>query len=654
MKRLLIPLMVGTLVASGVAVDGAMAEIALTPPVSGDQTLPRDQRAKVPAIPAFSPSRDTVTLPADGRGAVGVLALPGDEVGPGPEYDALQVMGVPAQVTSIEEDLSRFRVVILAGTADAASVDQAAAAKLTDFVASGGSLIAEAATAGTLRPLLGIDSVRESQARDRLVLCAACHPSLLDVTGKTERTIELDDVQKGAGIGTVGYRPAPDAQVLGTFNDGWSAVLAHPYGSGVAYTVGARISDLVTRHLEGARFSARRGYVNGPEADGDAWLLWLRGVWQNASPGGVTLSTLPAGVRAPVVMTISANWGEGVINTPAYLKTIRKLDSDAATTVFVATHTRTDWLDSGYFRTSGNDAPEANDKALEEITKLGAELGAHGVSHSPVFNRFPIGTGSETWANYDPFVVSRTVTTGGSVLGELRVSRALLLKFASSVKSFRAPYLLTPRTLASAEDAVGYRYESSSTQGWTQTAFPFHPPRLDDRGSANVISFPIAVEDEASGGLAKRIEKAADVIEANASNGAPSTVLIHPTAGVNREAIDDLIRELRDRFGKGLSIESVESFGSFWWQRERLALMVGPGSPAAVATCGSDLAVSFSIGNTSAERATRQALKVASRSLTRAEIDNGEKKPTTVEVEDGVIQLPSIDAHHTLTGTLCP
>ena len=153
--------------------------------------------------------------------------------------------------------------------------------------------------------------------------------------------------------------------MLGTFNDGWGAVMAHPYGDGVAYTVGARLSDLVTRHLEGARFSAQRGYVNSSEADGDAWLLWLRGVWQNASPGGVTLSTLPAGVQVPVVMTISANWGDGVTNTPAYLKTIRKYDSDAQTTVFVATHTRKDWLDSGYYATPRRVIPDTDGQALE-------------------------------------------------------------------------------------------------------------------------------------------------------------------------------------------------------------------------------------------------------------------------------------------------
>ncbi len=250
-------------------------------------------------------------------------------------------------------------------------------------------------------------------------------------------------------------------------------------------------------------------------------------------------------------------------------------------------------------------------------------------------------------------MVNRKVTKGGTVLGELLVSRALLLQFQSSLQSFRAPYLLTPRTLASAEDAVGYRYESSSTQGWTQTAFPFHPPRLDDKGSANVISFPIAVEDEASGGLVKRIDKAADVIAANASNGAPSTVLIHPTKGVNREAVAKLISELRGRFGKGLSIESVDSFGSFWWQRERLALMVAPGSPTAAKVCGADGAVSFSIANRSGERARRQALKVADGSLTRAEIDNGGNR-TSVRVENGMVQLPSIRAHRTLTGELCP
>ncbi|CAN0472305.1 unnamed protein product, partial [Phaeothamnion confervicola] len=147
-------------------------------------------------------------------------------------------MGVPAQVTTLDDDISRFRVLILAGTADEAAIDQNAADRLTKFVDGGGSLIVEAATAPALRPLLGIDAVDESQKRESAVLCAACDPSLGDVTRKSERTIELDDVQAGSGIGTVGYRPSGDAKVLGTFDDGWAAVLAHPVGAGVAYTVG--------------------------------------------------------------------------------------------------------------------------------------------------------------------------------------------------------------------------------------------------------------------------------------------------------------------------------------------------------------------------------------------------------------------------------
>lgn len=165
------------------------------------------RRVAVRDIPVFTSARDAVPLPADGRGAVGIVALPKDPVGPGTEYEALRIMGVPGHVTTIDDDLSRFRVVILAGTADEASIGQDAADRLTKFVEGGGYLIAEAATAPALRPLLGIATVEESQKRGRLVLCAACDPSLGDVTGKVERTIELDDVQSGTGIGTVGYRP---------------------------------------------------------------------------------------------------------------------------------------------------------------------------------------------------------------------------------------------------------------------------------------------------------------------------------------------------------------------------------------------------------------------------------------------------------------
>jgi hypothetical protein len=605
----------------------------------------------LPGIPTWTQSQDGLRLPAGGRGAVAIVDLPNDPIGAGPEYEALQVMGVPATVVPLGTDLSPYRVVILAGAADAGSVDDASAAALTAYVDGGGTLIAEAITASSLRPLFGIDALAESQDRASLALCAGCDPSLAQVTTKSERRIELGDDQGAGGVGTVGYTAADDAQVLGTFDDGTAALMVRHEGTGTTYALGARLLDLVTRHWEGARFSPQRAYVNSSEADVDAWLLWLRGVWRTSSPGGVTLSTTPAGVTAQVILTVSANWGDGLLNTPTYLRDLREVAPDAQATVFVPTRTRTDWLDDAFFPTPGvidvRTVREA--RALQTIVALGAELGSESVSHTQAFASLPIGTGNETWQDYRPFIVSRKKTIRATLLGELLVSRALLRGFQPDVPSFRAPYLLASRNLSPAEDEVGYRFDSSTTQGAAQTAFPFHPPRLDDRGFSDVVSFPITVEDESNGGLAGRIDSTIAIASAAIDNGAPATILIHPRGEDDwRNADLKLLDGLRSRYGKGLAVDSVRTYGTFWLQRDKLALLTRIAPPGA---CGGQGGVAISVATRGTTAADRQALSVDP-SVTRADFFNGRFRQS-IGAANGTVQLPRINPGRTLDGVLC-
>jgi len=605
----------------------------------------------VPSIPPFSFPQDGVRLPVDGRGSVAVVALPNDPVGPGTEYEALQIMGVPATVVSLTDDLSRFRVVILAGAADAGSVDAAAAAMLTRYVDNGGVLIGEAVTAPDLRALFGIDGVSESQRRETITLCAGCHASLADVTTSAERRIELDDAQGAGGIGTVGYTPTRDAAVLATFDDRSAALLTRTQGAGVTYAVGARLLDLVARHWEGARFSARRTFANTTEADTDAWLLWLRGVWRTTGQGGVTLSTVPSGVTAQVILTISANWGDGMLEVPNYLRAIRAIEPGAGSTVFVATRNADDWLDDAFFPTPGIIDPRSGrvSGAAETAVSLGAELGSHSVSHTPRFHRLPTGTGRETWEDYTPFIRDRDTTEGSTLLGELVVSRALLRQFQPDVPSFRSPYLLSSRALAPAQDQVGYRFDSSTTQGWVQTAFPFHPPRLDDRGFARVSSFPITVEDEANGGLSRRLDSAVAVASAAIANGAPATLLIHPRSeDAWREAAVELVTRLRARYGRGLEIDSIATYGAFWAQRDRLALMTGP---AAAGACNGRGGVSIAVTNRGSSAAARQSLTISDPSIAKVVFYNAHSHEAAVT--NGTVPIPRLNPGRSAVGVLC-
>ena len=63
---------------------------------------------------------------------------------------------------------------------------------------------------------------------------------------------------------------------------------------------------------------------------------------------------------------------------------------------------------------------------LRQLARLGHEVASHSVSHSPVFAQFELGSGGEQFPEYHPSVHSHELTYGGSIMGELRVSRYLL------------------------------------------------------------------------------------------------------------------------------------------------------------------------------------------------------------------------------------
>src|SRR5207248_2678582 len=47
---------------------------------------------------------------------------------------------------------------------------------------------------------------------------------------------------------------------------------------------------------------------------------------------------------------------------------------------------------------------------LKKLAELGMEIGSHTVAHSRLFSQFPMGTGSEQYPTYAPFVNDRKAT----------------------------------------------------------------------------------------------------------------------------------------------------------------------------------------------------------------------------------------------------
>jgi hypothetical protein len=267
-------------------------------------------------------------------------------------------------------------------------------------------------------------------------------------------------------------------------------------------------------------------------------------------------------------------------------------------------------------------------------------VAGNSVSHSPSFAGLGLGSGKEAFPSYTPTVVSKTLTKDATLLGELRIPRQLLAPAVTpEVLSFRAPYLLTSRNLAPALDATGYRYDSSTTQGWVQGAFPFHPPRLDGKGFADVVSFPIAVEDEAAPRFDQRLEAARQTIAANGANGAPSVILVHPNdVDWKKTAYVDLLASLPSTTWIG----TLRDLGAFWREREALTLVT---AESTVCKGGRRFSV------TSPMTTSTQALDVADPALVRAVFADGTGAVVSPQHK---LVLPPLAKGTTVSGDICP
>ncbi|HEU5092929.1 MAG TPA: hypothetical protein VFT30_09595, partial [Nitrospira sp.] len=205
---------------------------------------------------------------------------------------------------------------------------------------------------------------------------------------------------------------------------------------------------------------------------------------------------------------------------------------------------------------------------------LGMELGSHTVAHSKGLDTFPLGTGTERYPSYRPYVKSRQIAYNGTVLGELRVSKFLIEHFSSptSVISFRPGNLSNPLTLPQALVASGYRFSSSATANNSLTHLPYQ--LTYDRGvesEVGIFEFPVTLEDEELPELGSRLPEALELVRQVGRYGGSFVVLIHPNIlGHKLEFERKFVAAVRDRAWFG----SVGEFGQWWAARNQVEIDV--------------------------------------------------------------------------------
>ncbi|GGE34741.1 hypothetical protein GCM10011367_06400 [Marinicauda pacifica] len=432
---------------------------------------------------------------------------------------------------------------------------------LADHVRRGGTVLTFDLAGGGLEALFGVASRHPGRGRSEIRwLDASLAPG--------DRLTRFNSPRAEAQVGSYGIVPTTAVR-MANFDDGTAAAVCRRAG-GRACILGLDLGSLTNRAMNGRSEQVSAQAVNSYDPSLDLMYRWIRDLYVEGEDTPYLIGTAPAGWQGSLILTHDIDFTRSVANAPHFAQAVRSRNQSA--TFFIQTRVIRDWNDDVFFN-------EENLEPMRE-TAQGMEIGSHSVSHSRSFASFPLGSGSESYPDYRPFVESFTETRDGTVLGELRVSRFLLEEVLGvEVTSFRSGYLANHPALPEALAATGYRYSSTLAANTVLTHLPY---QLAHARSGNALvpvwEFPVTIEDEKPPRLGDRFDAAVDVIDDVTGHGGVATVLIHPDITGHKLEFEE---RLMDHYAGRLWMGSLRQFGR-WWSARSLAEVDFDGDAVAV------------------------------------------------------------------------
>jgi peptidoglycan/xylan/chitin deacetylase (PgdA/CDA1 family) len=477
---------------------------------------------------------------------------------------------IPYDLISIEEDISLYDVIYVAGPLDNSRLDPYSTNLLYDYVENGGTLVAAGNIGSRLYPLFGVQKIEPSKKRFRLTFSGE-DPSLRYIDRPEERTISLgngEDSFYREIIWSFGLVAGEEACVLARFDDGIPGFLSRGYGRGRAYLLGLSYTESVLLPQVGKDYEAQRRYVNSFEPSSDTVMLLVKAIYESNARPPVYISGIP--YAKPTALILSHD----VDAQTSFQDSLKFADLEAkfgvTSTFFENTKYFTDWMDIDYYN-----VPE-NVNAIRDLKLRGWDIGSHTVSHYKKLSSAPEGDPSVTYKTYRP-------ETQISVQGEVRVSKELLDRDVphQNTVSFRAGDLEFPNFLIRVLEDAGYLYDSTFSANDVLTAFPFRALRERNLGSSEseIFEIPITLDDSMGFLTPDTVEKTIatwiDIVEAHAENEAITVLLVHPSD--TREKTYKLVAQelLMQRLVEmGGWMGNLTEFGEFWRSRDALSFSV--------------------------------------------------------------------------------
>ena len=525
------------------------------------------QATPVPAVPQRTPLSDYSDGSAD---ALGLFVLDESSSWLGLVH-GLKSVGLPVRVvTSIEQAL-QHDVLMLYPMLTGSNAPPDTLRQLAEHVRSGKTLIAFSVIGGGMPALFGFEATEEHRGRRAIQFTET---DLVEsfIFEPEESMIRLSPLSSAitstdASMPGVSYTAAR-RQPIAVYADGSAAITQNFFAveddsTGYAYAFGLDLGHFILRAHNGRLSGYADEYVNAYQPSVDSFLHLFAEIYRQGEPDAILLSPVPDGKDLAVLLTHDVDFTQSLINTLDYAQV--EQETGVPATYFIQSKYIRDYNDDLFFDASSL-------PLIEDLVQLGAEIASHTVAHSNEFRYMPIGTGSEQYPDYQPFVQSFDTVRGASVLGELRVSKFLLEHSSNTqVRAFRPGHLSLPDNLPELLNASGYDFSSSITANEALTHLPFR--LMHSRGydtEVDVYEFPVTFEDE-QWFLEDSLPDVLAVTEKIARHGGVVNIMIHTESTGEKLAF-------QERFIEAIRAQSyfgtLNGFGDWWAARDSITLEV--------------------------------------------------------------------------------
>ena len=397
--------------------------------------------------------------------------------------------GIPYFITEDVSIATHFPMLIVCSDIEEDAFNSSEIELLTNYVNSGGILVAPYVEDKGFFNLFGISDEETTRKHHRLTFIDTTETALRWVNDSLERTISLGSFDYDEVMYSCSYN-LTNASPLAIYEDSTIGFARNAYGKGYAYCIGFSFQSMIFVPQVDFDWEAQRTYDNGFEPSSDVVQLFIKGLYAKIIQYAAWKHTAPYDNSPIFIFTHDVDCAAAMeyMNYFADWERANNIHS----TYFVATHYMDDSQDTDYY--------DPYIPQIDSVAGKGFEIGSHSVSHAPDFANFSLGHLGNTRQNYTPRYTNGA-TTSGSIFGECEVSKNLLeLNVGATVASFRPGYLDAPDSLEMVLDTLGYKQSSCYTANDVLTNFPYFSQKVRSSTSSisHVLELPISFSSDPS------------------------------------------------------------------------------------------------------------------------------------------------------------